>query len=108
MSENMMEVNDGNFNDEVLQSDIPTVVDFWAEWCGPCKALAPKIDQVASEFNGKIKVVKMNVDQNQKTPAQYGIRGIPTLIIFKDGEVSNQVVGDQSVDNLKEFFTNAL
>ncbi|MBI2609300.1 MAG: thioredoxin [Deltaproteobacteria bacterium] len=108
MSGHVTEVTDSSFEEEVLNSPVPIIVDFWAEWCGPCKALAPKIDQVAQNYTGKVRVVKMNVDQNQRTPAQFGIRGIPTLIAFKDGEATNQVVGDQSVDDLKSFFDGTL
>ena len=108
MSEHVFEVSDGTFETEVLNSDVPTVVDFWAEWCGPCKALTPKIDQIAKEFSGRVKVLKMNVDDNTKTPARFGIRGIPTLIIFVDGESVEQVVGDQSLENLRVLFEKVL
>jgi len=102
----ILEVSDTNFETEVLKSSQPTVVDFWATWCGPCRALAPKVEQLSKEFLGKIKFTKMDVDENPKTPSQYGIRGVPTLIIFKDGKVFKQIVGDQSLDNLKNFFTS--
>jgi thioredoxin 1 len=101
-------VSDGNFESEVLKASQPTLVDFWATWCGPCKALGPKVDQLAGEYAGKIKFTKLDVDQNPKTPSQYGIRGVPTLIVFKNGQVAKQVVGDQSVENLKQFLNSVL
>lgn len=87
------EVNDAEFEKQVLQSDTPVMVDFWAAWCGPCRALAPVVDQVASEYQGKLKVMKMDVDRNNVTPGRYGIRGIPALLIFKGGQVAEQIVG---------------
>ena len=101
-------ISDQEFENTVLKSNTPTVVDFWATWCGPCKSLAPKIDQLSSEFAGKLNFTKLDVDQNPKTPPKYGIRGVPTLIIFKNGQVHKQLVGDQSLDNLKEFLSSAL
>ena len=89
----VVEVNDASFEQEVLQSDQPVLVDFWAGWCGPCKALAPIVDEVASEYSGKLKVMKMDVDRNQATPMRYGIRGIPALLLFKGGKVADQIVG---------------
>lgn len=96
------EVNDDNFEQDVLKSDQPVLVDFWASWCGPCRALAPIVDQVAESYNGRLKVMKMDVDRNQQTPGKYGIRGIPALLIFKDGKVADQIVGyvpKQAIDD---------
>ncbi|MDE3135326.1 MAG: thioredoxin [Acidobacteriota bacterium] len=95
MSETLQSVNDGNFEAEVLTASKaqPVMVDFWAEWCRPCHMLAPTVDQIAQEYTGKLKVVKMNVDENMSSPSRYNIRGIPTLLIFKDGEVADQIVG---------------
>lgn len=90
---NIIEINDNTFEQEVLQSDVPVLVDFWAPWCGPCRAIAPVIDELSGEYEGKLKVAKCNVDDNPKTPGRYGIRAIPTLIIFKGGNVSEQITG---------------
>ncbi len=86
-------INDASFEKEVLQSEQPVLVDFWAAWCGPCRALAPVVDEVATEYQGKLKVMKMDVDANNQTPARYGIRGIPALLLFKDGKLAEQIVG---------------
>ena len=91
--DNVIHVTDSNFEQEVLKSDLPTLVDFWAPWCGPCKAIGPVIDDLANEYSGKVKITKMNVDENPETPGKFGIRAIPTLIFFKDGEVADQVTG---------------
>lgn len=91
--ERVIHVTDGNFEEKVLKSDLPTLVDFWAPWCGPCKAIGPMINELAGEFDGKVIIAKMNVDENPETPGKYGIRAIPTLIFFKDGEVADQVTG---------------
>src|SRR3989338_280116 len=105
---NVKEISDNEFETEVLKSNMPTLVDFWATWCGPCKALAPKMEQLSSEFEGKIKFTKLDVDQNPDTPPKYGIRGVPTLILFKKGKVLKQLVGDQSLACLKSFFKSVL
>ncbi|MGA7874561.1 MAG: thioredoxin [Desulfoferrobacter sp.] len=90
---NIVEISDGTFEQEVLQSDVPVLVDFWAPWCGPCRAIAPVIEELDTEYAGKVKMAKCNVDDNPKTPSRYGIRAIPTLIIFKGGNVSEQITG---------------
>jgi len=93
MAGNILEFTDQNFETEVLQSDSPVLVDFWAEWCGPCHAIAPTVEQIASDYVGKVKVGKVNVDNNQKIAMKFGIRSIPSLLIFKNGSVVNQIVG---------------
>lgn len=107
-SENVRTFTDDNFEQEVLQSDIPVLVDFWATWCAPCKAIAPLIDTVASEYEGRIKVGKVNVDDNPATPAKYGVRGIPTVILLKDGKVLDQVVGAIPKSQLEALLKKAL
>jgi thioredoxin 1 len=89
----VLEVSDATFDQEVLQSEQPVLVDFWAVWCGPCKAIAPIVDDIATAYAGKLKVTKVNVDQNGATPNRYGIRGIPALLFFKDGKIADQIVG---------------
>jgi thioredoxin 1 len=98
----VLEINDANFDQEVLRSEQPVLVDFWAAWCGPCKAIAPIVDGLAAAYAGKLKVAKVNVDQNGATPSRYGIRGIPALLFFKGGKVADQVVGYVPQDVIEE------
>ncbi|MDX1376166.1 MAG: thioredoxin TrxA [Burkholderiales bacterium] len=96
-------VTDDTFEPEVLKSDLPVLVDYWAEWCGPCKSIAPILDEVAQEYDGRLKVAKMNVDENQQVPAKFGIRGIPTLMLFKNGNLEATKVGALSKSQLTAF-----
>ena len=98
----VLEVTDANFDQEVLKSEQPVLVDFWAAWCGPCKAIAPAVDSIATAYAGKLKVAKVNVDQNGATPSRYGIRGIPALLFFKNGKVADQIVGYVPQDVIEE------
>jgi thioredoxin 1 len=100
MSENVLDVTDQNFEEEVLNSEKPVLVDFWAAWCAPCRTLAPTVDQIAQEFSDQAKVVKLNVDDNAEISAKYNIKGIPTLLLFKGGEIKDQIVGAASKDNI--------
>jgi thioredoxin 1 len=104
----LVHVNDKNFTLEVLQSDLPVLVDFWATWCGPCKSIAPIIDELAKEYTGRVKMAKLNVDENPATPSQYGVRGIPTLILFKGGKILEQVVGALPKARLVSIIDKAL
>ena len=101
-------VTDANFEQEVLNSDTPVLVDFWAEWCGPCKAIAPVVDELAEEYEGKVKFTKLDVDSNPQTPMSYGIRGIPALLIFDGGSVAKQVVGAAPKSALKKSIDEAI
>ena len=103
MSEQIVHLSDDSFETEVLNSDQPVLVDYWAEWCGPCKMIAPVLDDIAGEYAGKVKVAKLNIDDNPNTPPRYGIRGIPTLMLFKDGEVEATKVGAVSKSQLTAF-----
>ncbi|HCA27745.1 MAG TPA: thiol reductase thioredoxin [Betaproteobacteria bacterium] len=103
MSEHIHYITDDAFEQEVLQADLPVLVDFWADWCGPCKMIAPILDEVAQEYTGRLKVAKVNIDENQATPPKYGVRGIPTLMIFKNGNVEAMKVGALSKSQLTAF-----
>ncbi|MFQ5695439.1 MAG: thioredoxin [Terriglobia bacterium] len=100
---NMFQVSDASFEQEVLKSEVPVLVDFWAEWCGPCRMLAPTVEAIAQEYNGKLKVAKLNVDETAGVSQRYGIRGIPTLLLFKDGEVRDQLVGNYPRDHIEQM-----
>jgi len=89
----VQQVTDASFDSDVLQADVPVLIDFWAPWCGPCKAIAPVVDELAKDYAGRLKVVKMNVDDNPNTPSKYGVRSIPNLLVFKGGQVKEQIVG---------------
>lgn len=108
MSDKIVHLTDDSFEDEVLKSGEPVLVDYWAEWCGPCKMIAPVLDEIADEFAGKLKVAKLNIDDNPDTPPRYGIRGIPTLMLFKDGEVEATKVGAVSKSQLTAFIDSNL
>ncbi|MBT3092549.1 MAG: thioredoxin TrxA [Candidatus Thiodiazotropha sp. (ex Lucina pensylvanica)] len=108
MSEQIVHVTDDSFESEVLQSTQPVLIDYWAEWCGPCKMIAPVLDDIADEYDGKLKVVKLNIDENPNTPPRYGIRGVPTLMLFKDGEVEATKVGAVSKSQLVAFIDSNL
>ena len=107
-SDAIVEVTDSNFDQVVLKSDKPVLIDFWAAWCGPCKALAPIVDEVAQSFNGKVTVGKMDVDKNAATPSRYGIRGIPTLLVFKGGQVTEQIVGYVPREKIEQALNKSL
>ncbi|MBF4987865.1 thioredoxin TrxA [Methylophilus sp. 14] len=103
MSDNITHLSDASFEQEVLQSPVPVLVDYWAEWCGPCKMIAPILDDISKEYAGRLKVAKLNIDDNQNTPPKYGIRGIPTLMLFKNGNVEATKVGALSKSQLSAF-----
>lgn len=108
MSEDVINVADSNFDAVILKSETPALVDFWASWCAPCRAIAPLVDEIAAQYKGRIRVAKMNVDENQSTPGKYGVRGIPTLILFKDGKVVDQLVGAVPKSQIKELVEKGL
>ncbi|MBI2412710.1 MAG: thioredoxin [Deltaproteobacteria bacterium] len=108
MSENIINVTDSTFDSMVLKSEVPALVDFWASWCAPCRAIAPIVDEMATEYTGRIRVAKMNVDDNPATPGRYGVRGIPTLILFKGGKVIDQLVGAVPKNQIKELIEKGL
>ncbi|WP_029916316.1 thioredoxin [Pelobacter seleniigenes] len=107
-SDKVLEITDAQFEADVLKSATPILVDFWATWCAPCKAIAPVLDQLAEEYEGKIKIGKVNVDENPATPGQYGVRGIPTMILFKDGEIVDQLVGAVPKNQVENLLQKAL
>ena len=108
MAENVMEFSDDNFELEVLKADIPVLVDFWAEWCGPCKALAPTVAELADEYKDKVKVGKVNVDSNGNTATNYGVRSIPTLLIFQNGTILNQIVGNVPKESITKLLNEVV
>ena|SRR3990167_1660502 len=108
MSENVKQATDSNFSSEVLKSNLPVLVDFWAEWCGPCRAIAPIVDALAKDYSGKFGFYKMNVDDNQQTPSQFGIRSIPTLLVFKNGQKVDQIIGSVPRGTLEDLIKKHL
>lgn len=107
-SNNMVEFGDGTFENDVLRSDVPVLVDFWAPWCAPCRAIAPSVEALADTYTGKVKVGKLNVDDHPNIPQRYGVRGIPTLILFKDGQPVDQLVGGVPKSRIEDMIKNAL
>ena len=108
MSDLVNEFTDQNFENDVLQADVPVLIDFWATWCGPCKAIAPVIEEIAAEYENKVKVGKVDVDQNQNTEMQFGVRSIPTLLLIKNGKVTNQIVGAVPKENITKVLDESL
>ena len=108
MAEHIVHISDDSFEEEVLQSERPVLIDYWAEWCGPCKMIAPVLDEIATEYSDRLKVVKLNIDDNPQTPPKYGIRGIPTLMVFKNGQVEATKVGAVSKAQLTAFLDDSL
>jgi|TARA_B110000240_G_C13401006_1_gene410973 thioredoxin 1 len=108
VSDNITHITDSSFDQEVLKSDVPVLVDYWAEWCGPCKMIAPILDEIAADYEGKLKITKLNIDDNPATPPKFGVRGIPTLMIFKGGDVQSTKVGALSKSQLTAFIDQSI
>lgn len=108
MAENVMEFDDQNFDSDVLEAGMPVLVDFWAVWCGPCKAIAPIVEEVANDYSGKVRVGKIDVDSNNQVAMRYGIRSIPTLLLFSGGEVVDQIIGNVAKANIESMLSKAL
>ncbi len=108
MAGNVLQVTDDTFDAEVLKSETPVLVDFWASWCGPCRAIAPVVEELSEQYAGKVKIAKLNVDESPKTPGQYGIRAIPTLIMFKGGQVADQITGAVSKSHIEQALQKLL
>ena len=108
MADNIITVGDTNFENEVIKSSVPVLVDFWAEWCGPCRMLAPTIEALANDYNGKVRVAKLNVDENMETSMRYGVQSIPTLLLFKNGQVAGQLIGNLPRHNIERLLEKAL
>jgi thioredoxin 1 len=108
LSADILNITDASFEEEVLKSELPVLIDFWAEWCMPCLMIGPSVDHIAQTYQDKLKVTKMNVDENMKTPSKYGIRGIPTLLLFKGGELKETIVGVQPRDRIVQVITKHL
>jgi len=108
VSDNITHITDSSFDQEVLKSDVPVLVDYWAEWCGPCKMIAPILDEIAADYEGKLKITKLNIDDNPARPPKFGVRGIPTLMIFKGGDVQSTKVGALSKSQLTAFIDQSI
>ena len=108
MSENTLEITSENFDEKVINSDVPVLVDFWAEWCGPCKAIGPALEEIADEMGDRVKIVKLNIDENPQTPQQFGVRGIPTLLIFENGTVKAEKIGALPKSKLSEWVEESI